>query len=74
MIDLTDAQYEIADKIEIALEAADARGLTPSALARKVKIPTAQIYAVLNWMVNGRYIHTSGNRSWTRYHAGRAGR
>lgn len=68
---LTDEHYELADRLELALEAADARGLTPSVSARKAGTDTLTARHVLDWMVEHKYAHTTGNGAWTRYHAGR---
>ena len=67
---LTDDEYQIADRIELALEGEPA-GLTPSKAARKARTTTGTAARVLAWMVRERYAHTSGNGAWTRYHAGR---
>lgn len=69
---LTDEQYEIADRIEQALETAGREGLTPSRAARKARTTYDQARAVLAYLVANRYVHTSGNGAWTRFHAGRA--
>lgn len=71
MTELTDEQYDLADRIELVLEAAPAAGLTPSAVARRVRTTTAQAALVLAWLTECRYAHTSGNGAWRRYHAGR---
>lgn len=73
--ELTDEQYEIADKIERILEGpAGKDGLPPSGVARRAKVTYDQAWTVLTWMVRHQYAHTSGNGAWTRYHAGRYGR
>jgi hypothetical protein len=70
-LDLTDEQYELADRIEAALEAAGPDGLTPSRIARKAHADYHETCDVLFWMVAHQYAHTSGNGAWTHYHAGR---
>lgn len=67
-----DAVMDLADRIEPALENADRDGLTPSAAARRVGVPTGEARAALAWMVAHRFAHTTGNGAWARYHAGRA--
>lgn len=71
MTDLSGKQYELADKIEATLEAADAAGLTPSTVARKAKIETWEARHILDWMVANRFAHASRNGNWKHYHAGR---
>jgi hypothetical protein len=68
---LTDEQYQLADRLELALEAAPPAGLTPSAAARKVGTDTVSARHVLDYLVRHRYAHTSGNGAWTHYHHGR---
>ena len=46
---------------------------TPSALARKAKIPTVHAHTALRWMVNEHYAVRVGNGAWARYRARRAG-
>lgn len=69
--DLTDEQYELADRVELALRAADKGGMTPSAIAKKTRADYFKVTTVLAWMVARQYVHTSGNGARTRYHAGR---
>ena len=69
---LTDAECEIADRLETALEAAGQDGLTPSAAGRQAKVSTDEARRILQVMVTSQYAHTSGNGAWTRYYAGRA--
>lgn len=68
---LADHEYEIADRIEDALKAADGNGLTPSTAARKAKTDLHTARRVLDYLVDHAYAHTSGNGAWTHYHAGR---
>jgi hypothetical protein len=69
---LSDEEYEIVDRISLALEAAGPAGLTPSRAARKARTDTLSAGRLLQWLVRGLYAHTSGNGCWTHYHAGRA--
>lgn len=71
MSEPNDVDYDLADAVEAALEAAGQDGLTPSAAARKTGTTTDAARGVLQWMASNRYAHTSGNGAWTRYHAGR---
>jgi hypothetical protein len=68
---LDDREYDIADRIEAALEAADSKGLTPSVAARKAKTDTRTAGRILDYLVDHAYAHTSGNGAWKHYHAGR---
>ena len=68
--DLSDEQYELADQLEVALEAAGPAGLTPSQAARKVHATTDAAAVVLGWMVANFFVHTSGHGAWTHYHHG----
>jgi hypothetical protein len=70
--DLTDEQFDIADRIDVALEAAKREGLTPSQVARKAHTTTAEAAEILDWMTRRQMAHTSGNGAWTHYHKGRA--
>lgn len=69
---LTDDEYEIADRLTLALEAAGSEGLTPSRAARKAGTDTLTAGRLLQWLVRGLDAHTSGRGCWTHYHAGRA--
>jgi hypothetical protein len=70
-LDLSDTEFDTIDRIEDLLEAAGPSGLTPSLVGRNAGISTDDARRLLQWMVAGRYAHTSGNGAWTRYHAGR---
>lgn len=70
--EMTDQQFEIADRIDLALESAGRDGLTPSLAARKARATTAEASVILRWLVSQQMAHTSGNGAWTRYHKGRA--
>ena len=69
--DLSIADYALADLLEVALEAANADGLTPSVAARKVRSDRDTTARVLAWMVANQYAHSTGNGAWRHYHAGR---
>lgn len=68
--ELTDEQFEIADRIVLVLEAApaDKRWMNPSTIARKAKVaPSHKVYPVLEWMDANVYIQGSGNGCWRKY-------
>ncbi len=65
--ELTDAEFEIADRIETLLEADPARSWTPSEVARKVHTTTGDAARVLAYMKANRYVTAIGNGAWTRY-------
>ncbi len=65
--ELTDAGYDLADKIEAGFKAQPDATWTPSGMARKVKADTGEVRNVLAWMVRHRYIDGDGNGAWTRY-------
>lgn len=69
--ELTDEQDAIAGQLEAVLEAADGKGLTISAAARKARTDYDTARTLLALLVEGRMAHTSGNGAWTHYHAGR---
>jgi hypothetical protein len=48
--ELTDAEYELADKIEAVLEARPGEWLVPSRIARLVGEPLSHVRPVLDWM------------------------
>lgn len=66
----TDEVYDAADAIT---EVLTAEPQTPSALARKAKIPTQRAHDALRWMARHRYAVAEGNGAWTRYRTRRAG-
>jgi len=68
---LTDDEFEIADRLEDALEGAASTGMTPSVAARKAHTDTVTARRILDYLVRNQYAHTSGNGAWTRYHARR---
>jgi hypothetical protein len=67
--DLTDAQYEIADSIELWLEAHPGKLHNRSAIARGVKADHAEVSSVLNWMDVNRMVIADGNGCWRKYRA-----
>lgn len=69
--DLTDEQYELADAIELWLEARPSRDFNTSQIARGVHADLHQTYSVLYWMTihqhvnsNGRYLTHLGRYSY----------
>jgi DNA-binding IclR family transcriptional regulator len=66
---LSDAGYELADAIELVMEAEPTRWWLPSELARKLKRDTAHVRPVLQWMARNRYVDADRDdlNSWTRY-------
>ena len=67
-----EADGPILDALDLALDEADANGLTPSQAARKAGTDTRTARRLLDDLVNGYYAHTSGNGAWTHYHRGPA--
>lgn len=67
--DFTDTDWEIADRlIEKALRAPNAKGLSPSAAARKAGCTTADAHRILPALVADRLALATGNGAWTHYH------
>ena len=69
---LEEDEYDVVDRLELALEAAGPAGLTPSQAARKARTDTLTAQRLLVWLVRNLSAHTSGNGAWTHFHAGRA--
>lgn len=67
--DYSDPIWDRADTITEVLQAADAKGLTPSVTARKAKMTYREAADTLTFMVDHKFARTSGNGAWTRYHA-----
>lgn len=67
--ELTDAEFEIADRIEALLEADPTQSWTPSGVAREVRVTTTDAARVLAYLLTNRYITAAGNGAWTRYTA-----
>lgn len=64
--DLTGEGYDLADKIELWLEAHP--GLhTPSGIGRGVKATSTDAWQVLCWMEKRVYVAAAGNGKWRRY-------
>jgi hypothetical protein len=55
---LTDAEFELADKIEQILAARAGEWLTPSRIARLAHAPLGRLRPVLDWMA----VHQNGAR------------
>lgn len=70
-LELTDEQYALADRIERVLRAGPGRGLTASFIAKDIRADLSEVTAVLAYLVERQYAHTSGNGEETCYHAGR---
>lgn len=58
--DLTDEQYELADKIELWLEARPHRDFNTSQIARGVHADHAETSSVLYWMTIHQHINSNG--------------
>lgn len=70
--DLTEAQYELADRIERIVESIpQPTGWTPSALGRRLDEDSARVRTVLVWMVRNRYLNADREdfNSRTHYYA-----
>lgn len=66
--DLSDTQYEVADRIVAWLETH--AGLhNRSTIARAVKADYADVAAALTFMDNYRMVVADGNKSWRKYGA-----
>ena len=64
-----DELYEIADKIELAIETKPmGHGWTPSEVGRKAKVPTHKVRPVLIWMVQHVFIETDDRGAWSHYY------
>lgn len=71
-VELPDDLYEVADRIEDALDAAAERGgITPSAAGRAAKVNTHTAGQILRWMVARQYAHTDDRGAWSRFYPGR---
>lgn len=69
--ELTDEQFQLADRIDLVLENAG-NGLTISAIAKRARGDYHDVADVLAYLLKHEYAHTSGNGSWAHYHRGRA--
>jgi|HubBroStandDraft_6_1064221.scaffolds.fasta_scaffold86436_6 hypothetical protein len=64
-----DELYEIADKIELAMETKPmGHGWTPSELGRKAKVPTHKAHIVLGWMVEHVFVQIDDRGAWSHYY------
>lgn len=70
-VEFTGTTWDLMDRLEAAVDAGDARGVTPSMAARKAHTDTVSARRLLEWMAAHRYVHTTGNGAWTRYYPGR---
>jgi hypothetical protein len=70
-VDLPDDLCSLADRIEVALERAGRRGLTPSGAARTVKVDTSTAHRVLQWMSAHQFAHTDHRSPWSHYYPSR---
>jgi len=67
--ELTDAQYEVADKIEKYLEAHAGKDFTRSVVANRVHTDYQTAQTVLAYMAERGYVTSFGAGSWTHYTA-----
>jgi hypothetical protein len=67
--EMTDEMYEIADKLELAMETRPVGyGWTPSEVGRKAGIPTHKARPVLAWMVRNVYVTSDDRGAWSHYY------
>jgi hypothetical protein len=73
--ELTDEQYDIADRIDLFLERkGDEQTFNASQLARAAKCTTLEVRPVLQWMVETSNIGVAGRGgAWVRYRQHRHG-
>ncbi|MER5608228.1 hypothetical protein AB0F93_00460 [Micromonospora tulbaghiae] len=71
-LELTDEQFALADRVERHLSRGPQRGLSATQVAAALRVDVAAITPVLNYMVEHRYVHTSGHGDGVAYHHGRA--
>lgn len=73
--ELTDEQYDIADRIDLFLERkGDGVDFNASQLARAAKVSVGEVYPVLAWMVATSNIGVAGRGgAWMRYRQHRHG-
>jgi hypothetical protein len=62
-----DTDFELADRIEAAMEAAPAADWSPSQMARKVHAGLQPVRETLAWMADHQYVAAAGNGSRVRY-------
>lgn len=66
--DLTDEQYDLADRIEGLLRTKPPEVTwTPSDIARRLHVDTTTARTVLSWMARRLYVRTYGNGARMRY-------
>ena len=66
--ELTDQQYDLADRIAEVIDGMKrARNWSPSELGRKLGADTVAVKVVLQWMAARQYIAAQGTGAWTRY-------
>lgn len=68
-VEQSDAVYDLADGIEVVIEANPGRDWSPSEMARKIGATTSDTRGVLQWMDARRdpAVVANGNGAWTRY-------
>jgi hypothetical protein len=69
--DMTDAEYDIADRIELWLEARPGKLHNRSSIAKGVKAAHSDVTRVLHWMDRNVYVIADGNGCWRKYGARR---
>ena len=69
--ELTDDQYDIADRIELWLEARPGKLHNRSTIARGVKAELFEVERILHWMDRTRMVVADGNGCWRKYAARR---
>jgi hypothetical protein len=65
--ELTDEQYEIADRIDLWLEAHPGKLYNRSTIARAAKASHAEVSYILNWLDRSRMVVADGNGCWRKY-------
>lgn len=72
--ELTDAQYEISDRVGLFLHGKGDRDYTASQLARAAGCSTTEVYPVLRWLIGTHMIGVAGRGGcWIRYREHRHG-
>lgn len=67
MAEWTDAEYDAADAIMAAMEAAPDKTWTASTIGRKVKVSTHLAGRVLDKLVGDQYVQSTDRGAWSRY-------
>ena len=65
--ELTDEQYEIADRIDLWLEAHPGKLHNRSTIARAAKASQTDVSYILNWLDANRMVIADGNGCWRKY-------